>query len=366
MPPKQKHSSKTLRAPPFTPGKKTPAPTARANLIVAPSLPESLTSVMSQTQDESQDLSTQDTSVSNLPESQMSAHQKTITCRWTDADDIVLVDCLKDEQALHPGTTNGFKAVSWVQAAKALEGSELVTGSKAKDPGNCKSRWGALKKLYLSFKSVANMSGAGWDESAKMVTLPASSWRDLKKNTSPTGRDISRWETRPFPLYHELGSLIDGNTANGDLMQTTADSDTETQRDVGNDVPNDMALDIEDDANEDVDEVDPLPTKSTPTATKRKRGSAMSPDVILTELKSMSSTLAESMQAPIPPLVFSPVSAPPSVLMQAVEMLQKESALENNQLFMAIEFLSTQANAEVYISLAQAIRPTWLRMKMGW
>jgi hypothetical protein len=88
-------------------------------------------------------MATQQT-VSDGQLSQVSTTQKKLTCRWTNADDEVLINGLKDQKSLHAGTTNGFKPTSWVQVAIDLQGSELVTESKAKDASTCKSRWGAV------------------------------------------------------------------------------------------------------------------------------------------------------------------------------------------------------------------------------
>ncbi|POW21891.1 hypothetical protein PSHT_01835, partial [Puccinia striiformis] len=340
----------------------TPLNTNIASSIATPDLPlaqtTELNSQLTQTTATSQSIpATQDSLTSTTPDSQMSAPQKRITCTWTDADDQKMINTLKDEKLNNAGTFNGFKTTSWAVVALALKGTEKV-GTKAKDPGTCKSRWGALKRTFASYKSVNSMSGAGWDESAKMVTLPASVWMELKKNNSKTGRALSRWETQAFPLYHDLMFLIGPDTANGDLMETTANDEEETQRDIGDDVLTDLAIDLrelEEDDVEDDDDLAVVPVKSTPTPAKRKRGSVLSPDLILSELKSMSSSLAESMKAPIPPLVFAPSAAPPSV---------NEEGLTDNQLFDAIDFLGIDTNAEVYISLSDAIRPTWLMKKL--
>ncbi|KAA1073497.1 hypothetical protein PGT21_013719 [Puccinia graminis f. sp. tritici] len=202
MPPKS-NSSRTLRAPRITvdqdgtvhttgptvrpSARMVPHPTALSTPLITPSQVSShtivgtgatvgeqsiglslatqstgLTQAASLTQ--TSDLrTTQETCDSEIPESQMSFKQKKITCRWTDEDDLALVRCLLDEKAAHPSAANGFKSVSWAQAVIALDGSELANGSKAKDVGTCKSRWQAIKKMYLSFRTVRNMSGAGWD-----------------------------------------------------------------------------------------------------------------------------------------------------------------------------------------------------------
>ncbi|EFP82587.1 uncharacterized protein PGTG_08783 [Puccinia graminis f. sp. tritici CRL 75-36-700-3] len=312
---------------------------------------------------------TQETTLSEIPESQMSINQKKITCRWTDDDDRALVRCLLDEKAAHPSAINGFKPVSWAQAVVALDGSELANGSKAKDVSTCKSRWQALKKMYISFRTVRNMSGAGWDESSMMVTLPSSVWAELALNTSATGKDLSRWQNRSFPLFHDLMALVEGKVATGDLMETTEDEENTDERDVGNAVPLDSQLEGSDAENVDENDepvIEAPPVSSTPASSKRKRGSAMSPDVFLSELRTMSSDMAKSMCAPIPPISFTQQAPPPSFHMQAIDLIQKDKDLVDVQIFEAIDFLHDSTHAETYVALSEALRSTWLRMKLGW
>jgi hypothetical protein len=272
---------------------------------------------------------------------------------------------------------------------KALEGSEIENGSKAKDVAACKSRWFAvssyliflkprdfnkligcvllcffqLKKIYSSFKILWTMSGAGWDESAKMISLPPAVWKELALNTSTQGRELSRWQNRTFPLFHDLTGLIEGNVATGDLMMTTADDEPVCSGDIGNDVPPDSQL--EDESNETA-EIIPTAALVTPSSSKRKRGSATSPELILSELRTMSTSLADAMRAPIPPMTFSPSAPPPSIHMQAITLVQKQDGLEPHRIFEAIDYLGRDSNLEIYVSLNEALRPTWLWMKLGW
>jgi hypothetical protein len=165
-------------------------------------------------------------------------------------------------------------------------------------------------------------------------------------------------------LFHDLNGLIEGNIATGDLMMTTADDEPVASGDIGNDIPPDSQL--EDDSNDDTPEITPTASLATPSSSKRKRGSAVSPDVILTEMRNMTSSWAESMRAPIPPLIFSPSAPPPTIHMQAISLVQQEDGLLPSQIFEAIDFLARDSNSEVYVSLNEALRPTWLRMKLGW
>ncbi|PLW37549.1 hypothetical protein PCANC_15259 [Puccinia coronata f. sp. avenae] len=284
-------------------------------------------------------LESQETSFSQVPNSQLLVNQKKSTCCWSEEDNAALIQALVVEKTIHPSTVNGFKAVSWHQAMKALEGSEIENGLKAKDIAACKSRlvcW--------------------WDESAKMILLPPAVWKEVSLNTSAQGRELSRWQTQPFPLFHDLNSLIEGNMATGNMMMTTANDEPVASGDIGNNIPPNSQL--EDDSNEETPEITPTAALTTPASSKQKRGSAVSPEVILTEMRNMSSSLAKSMQAPIPPLVFSPSAPPPTIHMQAISLVQKEDGLTPPQIFEAIDFLARDSNSEVYVSLNEALLPT--------
>ncbi|KAI9616905.1 hypothetical protein H4Q26_010541 [Puccinia striiformis f. sp. tritici PST-130] len=279
------------------------------------------------------------------------------TC-WTDANDATMAHTLINEKAAHPSALNGFKKSSWMQVIKALAGSEKLTYLKAKDIVSCKARWYALKRFYVSFKTVKNMLGAGWDE-----------WEELALNTSAAGKELTQWEKQGFPLFYDLVALVEPGSAKGNLAETTADEGLTASGDIGNDIPPDSPVELdvdEDDLDIDEPEVTVAPVSSTQSPSKRKRGSAISPTLFFSELKSMSTSLAKAMSAPIPPISFMP-SAPQALFhMQACVLVQKDPTLEPDQIFKAINFLGVDKNAEVYVSLSEILRPTWLRMKLGW
>jgi hypothetical protein len=108
------------------------------------------------------------------------------------------------------------------------------------------------------------------------------------------------------------------------------------------------------------------PVLSTPASTKRKRGSAITPDMFLSELRTMSSDMAVSMRAPIPPISFTAQAPPPSFHMQAIALVQMDQELNQHQIFEAIDFLGDSSKAETYVALSESLRPTWLHMKLGW
>ncbi|KAI7934988.1 hypothetical protein MJO28_016377 [Puccinia striiformis f. sp. tritici] len=262
---------------------------------------------------------------------------------WTDANNVTMVHTLIDEKGAHPSALNGFKKSSWAQVIKALAGSEKLTNLKAKDTASFKARWYALKRLYASFQTVKNMSGAGWDKTTHM-------------------------EGQGFPLFCDLVALVEPGSAKGNLAETTADEGPTASGDIGNDIPPDspVKLEKEDDLDIDEPEVTVAPVSLTQSPSKRKRGSAISPNIFFSELKSMSTSLVEAMSAPIPPIPFMPSAPQASFHMQACVLVQKDPSLEPNQIFQAIDFLGLDKNVDVYVSLNEALPPTWLRMKLGW
>ncbi|POW05248.1 hypothetical protein PSTT_09828 [Puccinia striiformis] len=214
---------------------------------------------------------------------------------WTDANDATMVHTLIDEKAAHPSALNGFKKSSWMQVIKALAGSEKLTYSKAKDIVSCKARWYALKRFYVSFKTVKNM-----------------------------------W------------APVEPGSAKGNLAETTADEGPTASGNIGNDIPPDSPVELdadEDDLDIDEPEVTVAPVSSTQSPSKRKRGSAISPTLFFSELKSMSTSLAKAMSAPIPPISFMPSAPQASFHMQACVLVQKDPTLEPDQIFKAIDFL---------------------------
>ena len=134
----------------------TPTPSSTPTLTVSDDLTAE-TLVVSQeytqcTESSDSQLESQETSLSQVPDSQLSVNHKKTTCCWTEEDDTALIHALVAEKTIHPSTVNGFKAVSWHQAMKALEGSEIKNGLKAKDIAACKSRCFAVSFYLIHLK----------------------------------------------------------------------------------------------------------------------------------------------------------------------------------------------------------------------
>ncbi|KAI7933391.1 hypothetical protein MJO29_016894 [Puccinia striiformis f. sp. tritici] len=212
------------------------------------------------------------------------------------------------------------------------------------------------------------MSGAGWDKTMHMVILPQHTWDELALNTSPAGKELLQWEKHGFPLFGDLVALVDPGAAKGILAETTADEGPTASGDIGNTIPPDSPVELDDENNLDNDEpkVTVAPVPSTQSLSKRKQGSAISPDLFFSKLKSMSTSLVKSVSAPIPPISFMPPASQALFHMQACVLVQKDPSLEPDQIFKAIDFLGVDKNDDVYVSLNEVLCLTWLQMKMGW
>ncbi|TFK78308.1 hypothetical protein K466DRAFT_607113 [Polyporus arcularius HHB13444] len=130
--------------------------------------------------------------------------------KYSADDDRVLVEALIREAHKGRQSENGFKAAAFVAAAQALEGSEEVSGGKPKTANSCRDHFGALKKEYFIVKALRELSGFGWDEERSLVTAPDDVW-DKYIEAHPNAK---KW--RKFPLFDEMGALVDGTAATGE------------------------------------------------------------------------------------------------------------------------------------------------------
>ncbi|KAI9610976.1 hypothetical protein H4Q26_008823 [Puccinia striiformis f. sp. tritici PST-130] len=152
-------------------------------------------------------------------------------------------------------------------------------------------------------------------------------------------------------------------------METTANEGQPSSADVGNDSTADLVPDLdpgEDNPDNDDTIVTVATTLPTTSPTKRKRSSAISPDVLFSELKNMSASLSESMSAPLSPITFTPMAPTASIHMQACVLVQKHPDLEPQQIFDVIDFLALNNNSGVHVLLSDVLRATWLQSKMRW
>jgi len=63
------------------------------------------------------------------------------TSRWTQADDLVLVDGLTQQKTIGQNHDSIWTPEAWAVVAEMLKGSELVSGGAQKTLQQCKARW---------------------------------------------------------------------------------------------------------------------------------------------------------------------------------------------------------------------------------
>ncbi|WAQ81321.1 hypothetical protein PtA15_1A661 [Puccinia triticina] len=241
-------------------------------------------------------------------------------CRWTEQDDLTLIAVLKAELQRNPTPANGFRGSTWPTAAQALAGSEVKTGSKAKDPTGCRSRYSSLKRSYLELKHLRSMAEARWDEHVKRVILPEEIWASFLANSSEKGKSLYRWRQKRFPLYNQVSDLIDGHLPVADGPKQAGDAEHPQLA---------------------------RPILSAPPSAKRRR--ITHEDMFLKHLKEIGDNLKSR----------------PSLRVEAIRLLQLDGQLSEPELLKAIDYLGPLEHAETYIALEPRLRTTWIRTKLG-
>ncbi|KAF5334517.1 hypothetical protein D9611_013836 [Ephemerocybe angulata] len=133
--------------------------------------------------------------------------------RWDAEADAVLINFLLDEKAAGRATSNSsFKEISWTGAAEKLAGSEERTGGSPKTAAKCKGRYRAIKTDYNTVRTLVDKgSGWGWDHVNKVVTATPDVW-DAYIKAHPKNE---KWRKDSFPLYDEVGQIVNGTVATG-------------------------------------------------------------------------------------------------------------------------------------------------------
>ncbi|KAI0083815.1 hypothetical protein BDY19DRAFT_878351, partial [Irpex rosettiformis] len=105
---------------------------------------------------------------------------------------------------------NGFKPITWTNAAAALQ-SELGLSFSTKQ---LKNQWTSvcIPLCFLLHMLTFSLSGFGWDEERSMVTATDSVWTAFLAK-----HDKYAWfRTHPFPLFNDLATLCENTFALGE------------------------------------------------------------------------------------------------------------------------------------------------------
>ncbi|KAF8810434.1 hypothetical protein BYT27DRAFT_7091718 [Phlegmacium glaucopus] len=134
---------------------------------------------------------------------------------WNSTDDAILIECLIKQKENGRMTSNSsWHSAAWVDAEKALAGSELLRGGGPKLADSCHNRWTSLKKEYVAVRDLRAMSGFGWDDALSIVIAPDDVWDRLIAVSHPF---IVKWRKSAFPLYDDMHCLVVGTIATGNM-----------------------------------------------------------------------------------------------------------------------------------------------------
>ena len=94
--------------------------------------------------------------------------------KWTDAHDEVLLLIKLDMRKERKFIPGGFMSEGWGLITKQMQTIHGPEFSKDK----LKNKFKSYKKRYSAMKCMLNLSGFGWDEERKKVTVEEGVWDD--------------------------------------------------------------------------------------------------------------------------------------------------------------------------------------------
>nr|CAD1822875.1 unnamed protein product [Ananas comosus var. bracteatus] len=124
---------------------------------------------------------------------------RTRTANWTDHVDSILLSILMEEHALGNYVGGSFTRVAWVRIVQDFNSQTGQNLTKQ----HISNRLKVLKRLYMLYDKLANLSGWGWDT----------------VNNIPTAGDATEWDAviadKPFPAYNSIAFLCGSTVATG-------------------------------------------------------------------------------------------------------------------------------------------------------
>ncbi|POV97415.1 hypothetical protein PSTT_15063 [Puccinia striiformis] len=276
---------------------------------------------------------------------------------WTEDQRVALLSLILDQVALGKGTDNGnLKSEGWTEL---------------------KNQKGHVRKLYIDLEFLKSLSGFGWNPLTGMVTSDAEIWDDLisqhpKRKFATLRKGNITWFNLADELFAE--SYATGATA----LQPGQAPPPKQDPDNANPVPLDLsglstnsikrrqaaakAIDIE---SSDDDGVEVVKRSAPDPPKKRIRESKF--DILKSGVQSIVDVLRGNPSQPDikldikPALVPEVNSAPLLSIRQEAIKLMASMLLEEVPISEYIQFIKvvkSEANAEVFVSLASTTDPT--------
>ncbi|KAI5017174.1 hypothetical protein ZWY2020_037552 [Hordeum vulgare] len=150
--------------------------------------------------------------------------------QWNPTLEKALVDLLQEHNNPYHRGQNGWSAESWNIMTKIFHERYPHTNFTKQQ---IQEKQKELKSQYRLIKDARKQSGVRWNYHTHMIDANPHLWQNLIISWP----DISKFQTKPFPLYDKLGDLYDGHIAEGNFNFTSieatqvADDDPEVERD---------------------------------------------------------------------------------------------------------------------------------------
>ncbi|XP_020085450.1 uncharacterized protein LOC109708214 [Ananas comosus] len=130
------------------------------------------------------------------------------TANWTDHVDSILLSILMEEHALGNYVGGSFTRVAWV---RIVQGFNSQTGQNLTKQ-HISNRLKVLKRLYMLYDKLTNLSGLGWDTVNNIPTAGDATEWDAVIAANPA---YAKCRDKPFPAYNSIAFLCGSTVATG-------------------------------------------------------------------------------------------------------------------------------------------------------
>lgn len=254
---------------------------------------------------------------------------------WTDKLDEILCRIFLKQKEQGKFTSGGkAKRSAWQELSFEFDSAARTSyGNTA-----CKNRMDKLKKSYIAYKRIMELSGGG----VQHGRLPDAAWEEFVTKHPHT----KPFRYKDFPQY-EIMSLIYGeNVVSGDLLTTATNYDH---------------LLIRAGSTEQEDETDASGADINPRAKKTPRKDAKKEALVRTTPKTAALTaIASAMTA------WSESKTTGDPLAVALKKIEEDTDLSDEQRFAAMDYFGEQPGmAKIYVNIqTDSFRRRWLVRKL--
>ncbi|XP_016201442.1 L10-interacting MYB domain-containing protein [Arachis ipaensis] len=278
--------------------------------------------------------------------------QEQSRARWTTSLTKILAELMVDQVQKGNKHNNLFNKKAWKYIC---DGFYNKTGLKW-DKEQLKNRYSVLRRQYSTVKSILDQSDFSWDEATGSITASDETWAEYIKKHA----DAETLRTSGCPIFKELCTIFSEPATNGKHELLTVSEVDHTPRPL---CPQPLRMHQEESSSGSQDEDDAndpeTPQPSTPAAaatSNRKRGRKGMNDAITEAILEMAA--ASKMRA----AAIEQYNARYSMA-DCIKDLDLMQGVDQQLYFAALDLFSKPILREIFLSLKDDKRLTWLRSK---